>query len=145
MPLEPRDPTVRVPSGPGRQGRHDNSAHQSARPATEDLRQGEGRTVLALLGTVRPRGQTGDTPHGVRGSEGEQRRPGIDGVTFAAIEASGVEGFLQQLRDELVSRTDSAPAVSAERDPKGGQPQGRVLSPGKDLIRFLWRTEYETR
>jgi group II intron reverse transcriptase/maturase len=31
--------------------------------------------------------------------------PGIDGVTFAAIEASGVEGWLAQLRDELVTRT----------------------------------------
>jgi RNA-directed DNA polymerase len=31
--------------------------------------------------------------------------PGIDGVTFAAIEAAGVEPFLGQLRDELVSRT----------------------------------------
>jgi RNA-directed DNA polymerase len=31
--------------------------------------------------------------------------PGIDGVTFEAIEASGVEAFLAQLRDELVSRT----------------------------------------
>jgi len=31
--------------------------------------------------------------------------PGIDGVTFDAIEASGVEAFLQQLRDERVSRT----------------------------------------
>jgi hypothetical protein len=31
--------------------------------------------------------------------------PGIDGVTFEAIEAGGVEGFLAQLREELVSRT----------------------------------------
>jgi RNA-directed DNA polymerase len=31
--------------------------------------------------------------------------PGIDGVTFAAIEAAGVEAFLGQLRDELVTRT----------------------------------------
>ncbi|MGH9784883.1 MAG: group II intron reverse transcriptase/maturase, partial [Terriglobia bacterium] len=31
--------------------------------------------------------------------------PGIDGVTFAAIEEAGVEGFLAQLRDDLVSRT----------------------------------------
>jgi RNA-directed DNA polymerase len=31
--------------------------------------------------------------------------PGIDGVTFAAIAAGGVEGFLAQLRDELVART----------------------------------------
>ena len=27
--------------------------------------------------------------------------PGIDGVTFEAIEAEGVEGFLDQLREEL--------------------------------------------
>src|SRR5262245_66482926 len=32
--------------------------------------------------------------------------PGIDGVTFEAIEAAGVEAFLGQLRDELVTRTD---------------------------------------
>src|SRR6266540_362488 len=31
--------------------------------------------------------------------------PGIDGVTFAAIEAGGVEGWLAHLRDELVTRT----------------------------------------
>jgi len=31
--------------------------------------------------------------------------PGIDGVTFAGIEAAGIEAFLAQLRDELVTRT----------------------------------------
>ena len=31
--------------------------------------------------------------------------PGIDGVTFEAIEGAGVEPFLAQLRDELVSHT----------------------------------------
>jgi RNA-directed DNA polymerase len=31
--------------------------------------------------------------------------PGIDGVTFGAIEAGGVDEFLGQLRDELVTRT----------------------------------------
>ena len=30
--------------------------------------------------------------------------PGIDGVTFEAIEADGVEAFLDQLREELVQR-----------------------------------------
>src|SRR5215470_7763610 len=30
--------------------------------------------------------------------------PGIDGVTFAAIEVGGVESFLNQIRNELVSR-----------------------------------------
>jgi RNA-directed DNA polymerase len=45
--------------------------------------------------------------------------PGSDGVPVAAIAASGVEAVLQQLRDALVSRTDSAPAVSAAGDPEG--------------------------
>lgn len=31
--------------------------------------------------------------------------PGIDGVTFAAIEESGVEKFLENIRDELISET----------------------------------------
>ncbi|QVL47280.1 MAG: hypothetical protein KFB96_16350 [Thiocapsa sp.] len=31
--------------------------------------------------------------------------PGSDGVTFAAIEAAGVEAFLQGIRDELVTGT----------------------------------------
>jgi RNA-directed DNA polymerase len=30
--------------------------------------------------------------------------PGIDGVTFAAVEAGGMEEFLDQLREELVQR-----------------------------------------
>ena len=31
--------------------------------------------------------------------------PGINGVTFETIKASGVDAFLQQIRDELVTRT----------------------------------------
>src|SRR5437867_13230453 len=31
--------------------------------------------------------------------------PGIDGVTFEAIEGAGVEAFLAALREELVTRT----------------------------------------
>src|SRR5215813_1160470 len=31
--------------------------------------------------------------------------PGADGVTFEAIEAEGVEDFLDQLREQLVQRT----------------------------------------
>src|ERR1039458_1286809 len=31
--------------------------------------------------------------------------PGIDGVTFEAIEMQGTECFLEQLRDELIQRT----------------------------------------
>src|ERR1700722_79833 len=31
--------------------------------------------------------------------------PGIDGVTFEAMEADGLDAFLQQLRDELQTRS----------------------------------------
>ena len=37
-------------------------------------------------------------------SKANDGAPGIDGVTFEAIEAEGVEGFLEQLREELVER-----------------------------------------
>jgi len=46
--------------------------------------------------------------------------PGIDGVTFEAIEAAGVEPFLAQLRDELVSRTYWPLRNRRVEIPKGG-------------------------
>ena len=46
--------------------------------------------------------------------------PGIDGVTFEAIEAAGVEGFLAQLRDELVTRTYRPLRNRRVEIPKGG-------------------------
>jgi RNA-directed DNA polymerase len=49
--------------------------------------------------------------------------PGIDGVTFAAIEEGGVEGFLTQIRDELVSRTHVPMPARKKVIPKDG---GRV-------------------
>ncbi len=54
--------------------------------------------------------------------------PGIDGVTFAAIEASGVTGFLQQLRDELVSGTYRPMRCRRKEIPKDGGRKVRVLS-----------------
>ena len=46
--------------------------------------------------------------------------PGIDGVTFEAIEAGGVEAFLEQIRDELVMRTYQ-PMRNRQREiPKDG-------------------------
>src|SRR5438270_3030486 len=53
--------------------------------------------------------------------------PGIDGVTFEAIEAQGVETLLEQLRDELIGRTyQSLPARRQEIPKDGGKV--RVLS-----------------
>src|SRR4051795_587832 len=46
--------------------------------------------------------------------------PGIDGVTFAAVEAEGVEVFLDQLRQELVQRTYRPQRARQVEIPKGG-------------------------
>lgn len=53
--------------------------------------------------------------------------PGIDGVTFADIEASGVEPFLEHIRDELVARTYQPMRVRRKAIPKDGGTKVRVL------------------
>jgi RNA-directed DNA polymerase len=53
--------------------------------------------------------------------------PGIDGVTFAAIEAQGVEALLEQLRDELTGRTYTPLPARKQEIPKDGG-KVRVLS-----------------
>jgi RNA-directed DNA polymerase len=54
--------------------------------------------------------------------------PGIDGVSFEAIEESGVEGFLEQIQDELVSRTYRPMRNRRREIPKGEGNKVRVLS-----------------
>jgi RNA-directed DNA polymerase len=46
--------------------------------------------------------------------------PGIDGVTFEAVEAKGVEAFLDQLREELVQRTYRPQGAREVEIPKSG-------------------------
>jgi RNA-directed DNA polymerase len=46
--------------------------------------------------------------------------PGSDGVTFAAIEAQGVEVFLEQIQDELIGRTYRPLAARRQEIPKDG-------------------------
>ena len=53
--------------------------------------------------------------------------PGIDGVTFEAIEESGPESFLKRIRDELVSHTYQPMRVRKKEIPKDGG-KVRVLS-----------------
>ena len=53
--------------------------------------------------------------------------PGIDGVTFAAIEESGVDRFLRQIRDELVTNTYRPMRARKQEIPKDGG-KVRVLS-----------------
>src|SRR5260370_4582286 len=53
---------------------------------------------------------------------------GKDGVTFEAIEQSGAESFLQQIRDELVSNTYRPMRARKKEIPKDGGTKVRVLS-----------------
>lgn len=54
--------------------------------------------------------------------------PGIDGVTFDAIEEAGVDGFITQLRDELVTFR-YRPLRNRQREiPKEGTTKMRILS-----------------
>jgi RNA-directed DNA polymerase len=54
--------------------------------------------------------------------------PGIDGVTFEAIEESGVESFLRQIREELVTNTYRPMRARKKEIPKDGGKKVRVLS-----------------
>ena len=53
--------------------------------------------------------------------------PGVDGVTFEAIEAQGVGALLEQLRDELIGRTYQPLPARKQEIPKDGG-KVRVLS-----------------
>jgi len=54
--------------------------------------------------------------------------PGIDGVTFEAIEESGAESFLEQIRNELVANTYRPMPARKKEIPKDGGTKVRTLS-----------------
>ena len=54
--------------------------------------------------------------------------PGSDGVTFEAIEEAGVEGFLEQIRDELIERTYVPLRARKKEISKEGSNKVRTLS-----------------
>ena len=54
--------------------------------------------------------------------------PGVDGVTFEAIEAEGLPAWLQQLRDELVEHNYCPTRLRRVEIPKPGGKGVRVLS-----------------
>jgi RNA-directed DNA polymerase len=54
--------------------------------------------------------------------------PGIDGVTFAAIEAIGVEQYLQNLREELLDETYKPARNRKMAIPKSTRGKSRILS-----------------
>jgi RNA-directed DNA polymerase len=54
--------------------------------------------------------------------------PGLDGVTFEAIELAGVDKFLEQIRDELVTHTYQPTGYRRQAIPKDDGRGERVLS-----------------
>src|SRR5499427_7244751 len=54
--------------------------------------------------------------------------PGIDGVTFEAIEEKGRENFLERIREELIAGTYQPMPVRKKEIPKDGGTKVRVLS-----------------
>src|SRR5215813_15075283 len=61
--------------------------------------------------------------------------PGMDGVTFEAIEAEGVEGFLEQLRQELVERRYRPERLRKVGIPKdGGKVRQLSISSIRDRV-----------
>jgi len=54
--------------------------------------------------------------------------PGEDGVTFEAIEAQGVEAFLEQIRNELIERSYVPLPARRQEIPKDGGSKVRILS-----------------
>ena len=54
--------------------------------------------------------------------------PGLDGVTFEAIETAGVDAFLEQIRDELVQGTYRPMRYRHQAIPKGDGKGHRLLS-----------------
>jgi RNA-directed DNA polymerase len=54
--------------------------------------------------------------------------PGVDGVTFEAIEASGLDAFLEQRRHELVTRTYRPMRLRQKAIPQEGGRGTRILS-----------------
>jgi RNA-directed DNA polymerase len=64
-----------------------------------------------------------------RQAQANDGAPGIDGVTFAAVEEAGVERFLDQLREELVQRTYRPQQARKVEIPKGGGKMRRLSIP----------------
>ena len=54
--------------------------------------------------------------------------PGIDGVTFEAIEESGKDSFLERIREELITGTYQPMPVRKKEIPKDGGTKVRILS-----------------
>src|SRR3984893_15265853 len=58
--------------------------------------------------------------HAYRLAHANRGAPGVDGITFAMIEAAGLETWLADLRMDLAAKTDKAAPVRKAMIPKPG-------------------------
>src|ERR1700733_7690358 len=65
-----------------------------------------------------------------RMAKSNDRAPGIDGVTFEAVEESGAESFLRQIRDELVTHVYRPMRARKQEIPKDGAKSPRSVDSG---------------
>src|SRR6202167_669573 len=82
---------------------------------------------MEVLGTICPCLQLGTLREAYALARKNNGAPGIDGVTFDAIEAQGVEAFLEQIQGELIGRTYVPLRARRQEIPKDGG-KVRVLS-----------------
>src|SRR5262249_782074 len=132
----------------GRQGCNEQNTHHAAGPATKTLRQGEGRSIVAIFGIVWPRLQTRDAPHRLSAGQTERRRAG-HGRRDVRGHRSGWGGVVYRPTARGVGAAPlSAPTTAEGRnperrregspvvdsvDPRSRGPGGTQTDPGTDL------------
>jgi RNA-directed DNA polymerase len=108
---------------------NEKGTYQFAGPEAELIRQGEGGTSLAFLGALYVHVCKMETLYeAYEVAKKNDGAPGIDGLTFEAIEEGGVASFLRQIREELVSHTYRPLRARKKEIPKDGGKKVRVLS-----------------
>ena len=87
--------------------------------------------------------------HAYRLAKANGGAPGVDGMTFGAIEAAGVEGWLSGLREELCEPRDAALAGATGDDPEARRRRATARHPddpgscGADRGEAIARTDFE--
>lgn len=125
--MEPRGPAVRAPSVEERQGRMTTplvSLQDLRRRIYAKAKAEPSWRFWGLFVHVCKEETLHEAYRLARKNDGA---PGVDGVTFRAIEESGVDGFIEQIRDELVSRKYVPMPNRKKEIPKDGGRKVRVL------------------
>jgi RNA-directed DNA polymerase len=129
MPIEPRDPTVCNSSdNTGGRGEMTNAPISLQDLRRRIYRKAKAESTWRFWGLYVHVCKLDTLREAYRLAKQNNGAPGSDGVTFAVIEAGGVEAFLQLLRDELLTQTYRPQRLRYVEIPKAGGKGLRVLS-----------------